>query len=517
NSGDGGGRDADATDPGDFVSNFDLFDPNLVALCGGDLHPQPSSWHGTRVAGVIGAAANNALGVAGISFGSKILPVRVLGKCGGYDSDIIAGVRWAAGLPVPGIPDNPNPARVINLSLGSSGGCTAAFAEAVAELSARGALIVAPAGNETGPVEAPANCPGVLAVAGVRHIGTKVGYSSFGPEVSVSAPAGNCVNPAPGPCAFSIRTTTNLGTEAPGPSGYTDEFDFNIGTSFSAPQAAGVAALMLSVNPGLAPVDIIARMKQSARAFPIDAGVPTCPSVATGADTSGQCNCTAATCGAGILDAAAAVAAASPPSVQLVAGWNLIGNSTEGAVDVGAVFGDSWKVATLWKWLPDAATWAFYSPALADGGAAFAAGNGYAFLSSVASGEGFWVNAKEPLSVFIGSGNLRATASLRDGTGAAGGNPLPSGWSLIAVGDNPEPRAFANGIAAAPPAAGTQAAASLTTLWAWHAGNAGWFFYAPALDNSGELASFIGTKGYFDFGALGKTLDATTGFWVNRP
>lgn len=521
NAGDGDGRDPDASDPGDFISASDASDPNLQAACSPHLFEQNSSWHGTRVAGIVGAAGNNSIGIAGTSFSAKILPVRVLGKCGGRDSDIMAGMRWAAGLPVPGVPDNPNPAKIINLSLGGDGGCTAAFADTIAELTAQGALVVASAGNETGPVQSPGNCAGVLAVGGVRHIGTKVGYSSFGPEVSISAPAGNCLS-APDRCSFSLQTTTNLGTTIPEANGYTDEINFNIGTSFAAPQVAGVAALILSVNPGLTPPDIIALIKRSARAFPTDNTVPTCPNISNGIDSSGQCNCTTAACGAGILDAAAAVAAALPPSAKLVAGWNLIGNGTNGAVDVAGVFGDSSKIATVWKWLSGAnAGWAFYTPALPDSGAAHAASNGYAFLTTVNSGEGLWVNAKQDFSVPIGSGNLRATTAFKDGTGPGGANPLPQGWSLIAVGDNPTPRTFTNSITATPPAAGIAAATSLTTLWAWYPGNdvqqPGWFFYAPALDNSGELGSYIGGKGYLDFATLGKFLDATTGFWVNHP
>lgn len=318
NAGDGDGRDADASDPGDFISASDASDPNLQAVCGSGLVQQDSSWHGTRTAGIIGAAGNNSLGIAGTSWGAMILPVRVLGKCGGFDSDIMAGMRWAAGLSVPGVPDNPHPARIINLSLGGSGSCTSAYQDTIAELAAQGTLVVAAAGNETGPVDTPGNCAGVLAVAGIRHVGSKVGYSSFGPEVSVSAPAGNCVNDS-GLCLYSIETTTNLGTTIPAANGYTDENNYNVGTSFSAPQAAGVAALMLSLNPALTPADLVARIKQSARAFPIDNTLPTCPNVSTSGSSSGQCNCTTTTCGAGMLDAAAAVAAALPPTAAIQA------------------------------------------------------------------------------------------------------------------------------------------------------------------------------------------------------
>src|SRR5690606_7790730 len=134
--------------------------------------------------------------------------VRVLGKCGGYDSDIIAAMRWAAGLNLPGAPLNPTPAKILNLSLGGSGKCTSSYQQVIGDLETAGVLVVAAAGNDHGPVDSPANCPGVLAVAGLRHIGTKVGYSSLGREVGISAPAGNCVNLGP-PCLFSLATTSN--------------------------------------------------------------------------------------------------------------------------------------------------------------------------------------------------------------------------------------------------------------------------------------------------------------------
>ncbi len=117
---DGDGRDANPSDPGDWVDSSDKTNP-LFTNC--DI--AGSSWHGTRVAGMIGALTNNSAGVAGLDWNSFILPVRVLGKCGGIDSDILAGMRWAAGLHVAGVPDNPTPARILNLSLGSDGACEA--------------------------------------------------------------------------------------------------------------------------------------------------------------------------------------------------------------------------------------------------------------------------------------------------------------------------------------------------------------------------------------------------------
>jgi subtilisin family serine protease len=126
---------------------------------------------------------------------------------------------------------------------------------------------VVSAGNEGGPVDAPANCAGVAGVGGLRQVGTKVGFSSLGPEIALSAPAGNCVNTAGGPCVFSIETTSNTGTTVPGASTYTDQTNFNVGTSFSAPIVSGIAGLMLAVNGNLRAEQLIARLQ-------LGAGVP---------------------------------------------------------------------------------------------------------------------------------------------------------------------------------------------------------------------------------------------------
>ncbi|MDD4881412.1 MAG: S8 family peptidase [Gallionellaceae bacterium] len=319
NAGDGDKRDSDASDPGDYITASDTRDARLTALCG-PISRQGSSWHGTRVAGILGAASNNSTGVAGTSWGARLLPVRALGKCGGFDSDILAGMRWAAGLSVPGVPDNANPARIINLSLGGPGGCDVSYSSVISELTGKGVLVVAAAGNAAGPAGAPANCPGVLAVAGVRQNGIKVGYSSFGPEISISAPAGNCVDSS-GQCLFSIDTTSNSGATVPAANTYTDKNTSNVGTSFSSPMAAGVAALMLSINPGLSPAELINRIKGAARTFPSDPALTNCPSDPTKASSTDQCNCTTSTCGAGLLDAAAAVAAVTPattPSAHIL-------------------------------------------------------------------------------------------------------------------------------------------------------------------------------------------------------
>jgi len=345
------GRDADPSDPGDYVSLADRNNPALVALCG-TLSTQGSSWHGTQVAGILAAETNNSRGIAGMGGATRIQPIRVLGKCGGFDSDIIAGMRWAAGLAVPGVPSNPTPARVINLSLAGAGSCSAAYRSAIAEIRAAGTLIVAAAGNESGAVDEPANCPGVLAVAGIRHVGTKVGYSSHGVEVGISAPAGNCVNIQLGqPCLFPLVTLTNQGSTSPTSNTYTGTGDSTVGTSFATPLVAGTAALMLAANPGLAEADVARFIKSSASPFPLDSALPTCP--ITSAD--GQCNCTTTTCGAGMLNTAGAVSAAAAAAVtDPVASISVPASPVAGtAFTLGSAGSTVPSGATLvsWKWI----------------------------------------------------------------------------------------------------------------------------------------------------------------------
>jgi serine protease len=293
---------------------------------------------------VFGAITDNDIGTAGMTWGTSaapgpwILPVRALGKGGGYDSDIIAGIEWAAGLTVTDgedptatvVPDNPYPADIINLSLGGESSCPSAYQIALSTVTALGVLVVASAGNSdtvvsgTSSVEAPANCSssvsGMIAVGGLRNVGTKVGYSSSGPEVGISAPAGNCINSS-GDCLRSIETTTNLGTTVPlsgSHYSYTNELvnaddsSPNLGTSFSAPIVSGIAALMRSVNSNLTPAQLVARLEASAAAFPANtANLPTCPTLDPSTE---QCSClSSGQCGAGMVNAYNAVQAAQEP------------------------------------------------------------------------------------------------------------------------------------------------------------------------------------------------------------
>ncbi|HEY2403115.1 MAG TPA: S8 family serine peptidase, partial [Steroidobacteraceae bacterium] len=335
---DGDGRDADPSDPGDFISAADAATATFSGCT-----VENSSWHGTRVAGILGALSNNATGITGITWQPKILPVRVLGKCGGSDADILDAMRWAAGLHVTGIPDNANPAQIINMSLGGTGACTAAEQMVITEVVAKGVTVVISAGNEGGPVDSPANCVGVAGIAGLRNVGTKVGFSSLGPEVALASPGGNCVN-ASGACLFSIDTTINNGTTTPGTNGYTDQMFPNLGTSFSAPIVTGIAGLMISVNANLKPAQVIARLKEGAKSFPVssDATVLAChvPASATDLQT-GECNCTTSTCGAGMANAPGALKAALRPIAAVAvpttvsAGQNVVLPGTGSAAACG--------------------------------------------------------------------------------------------------------------------------------------------------------------------------------------
>jgi serine protease len=332
---DSDGWDPDPSDPGDWIDSTDLM--NSTVFPSKNCSTGNSSWHGTRVMGVLGALTNNDTGIAGVTWNPYLLPVRALGKCGGLDSDIIVGIQWAVGMHVDGVPDNPYPADIINLSLGGSGStCPTGYQNLIKQLTNMGVLLVASAGNESGPVDVPANCPGVLAVAGLRNIGTKVGYSSLGPEVGIGAPAGNCVNTNGGPCLRSIDTTVNEGATVPGANSYTDQSNSNLGTSFSAPIVSGVAALMRAANANLTPPQIIARMKASATPYPQPVTTPATPQCVNGSTSMKECACTTTaptTCGAGMVNAFSAVKAALNPiaAVKIPTGFT----SGSGTFDAG--------------------------------------------------------------------------------------------------------------------------------------------------------------------------------------
>ena len=305
---DGNGRDADPSDPGDWVHPADLANP-LFAGC----ELSDSSWHGTFIAGQIAAATDNAQGVAGLNWGAKVLPVRVSGKCGALVSDLLDGLRWAAGLPVSGLPANPTPARVINLSFGGDQPCSWAYQSTIDAVTNAGALVVVAAGNEDTTLTRPADCRRVMTVASVRKDGAKAAYSSFGSRVALAAPGGSFApvgSPEPS-TAWLLHSTDNSGATTP----LADIYGFKQGSSFAAPQAAGVASLMLAVNPFLSPRQLIERMKAGTRPHANVAigGVGECGLPGT----VGVCKCTTNTCGAGMLDADTSVQLATGPAVVI--------------------------------------------------------------------------------------------------------------------------------------------------------------------------------------------------------
>lgn len=260
---DGNGRDSDPTDQGNWEE---------AGVCGADSEASESNWHGTHVAGSIAAIMNNKRGIVGVAPSTKILPVRALGMCGGYDSDIADAMVWAAGGTVEGVPANSNPAKIINLSLGGEGTCPATYSKAIAEVNKRGAILVVAAGNDgqdTSKV-APANCGGSIVVGATDQNGKRSDFSNYGKIVDVSAPGSN------------IMSTVDLGTTVSTGAGYT-EYD---GTSMAAPQVAGVIALMKSVDPSLNAERAKQILKQSSKPL-------TC-------DVNG--------CGSGIVNAASALA-----------------------------------------------------------------------------------------------------------------------------------------------------------------------------------------------------------------
>ncbi|MCX7041876.1 MAG: S8 family serine peptidase [Gammaproteobacteria bacterium] len=248
---DGNGRDSDPSDLGDWVEANGCAD-------GGPAQAEDSSWHGTHVAGTIAAVTNNAKGVAGIAYNAKVMPLRVLGRCGGLSSDISDAVYWAAGGAVSGVPNNANPVEVINMSLGGEGACGPSAQAAIDFAVAAGAVVVISAGNDNADTSLyqPANCANVIVVGATTRNGAKSSFSNFGTTVDVSAPGG-------GDGSF-IVSTWNDGLTGPGAEAYIGMQ----GTSMSAPHVAGTAALMQSLAAS-SPAAVESVLKSTARALPV--------------------------------------------------------------------------------------------------------------------------------------------------------------------------------------------------------------------------------------------------------
>jgi len=295
-SGDGDGRDPDPSDPGDY---------RAAGACG-SVTPSNSSWHGTHVAGIIAAVANNAKGVTGAAPGVKIEPVRALGDCGGYLSDVIDGITWASGGPVGGVPANPNPAKTINLSVGGTAACPSAMQAAIDAAVGRGTTVFVAAGNENQPAanNAPANCNNVITVGASNQSGAKASYSNYGAAVDLMAPGGDT--------GAAILSTYNAGATTPG----AETYGYLMGTSMATPMAASVGALMKAADSSLTPAQIEAKLIATARPMP-------------GACSGG--------CGAGLIDASAAVVFPATQTPIAVKAASL--NGALGAATTGEVYG----------------------------------------------------------------------------------------------------------------------------------------------------------------------------------
>ncbi len=279
-SNDGGGRDADPADPGDWVTATESTTQNGEFF---GCPPGNSSWHGTRIAGIIGAAANS-LGVAGINWQSKILPVRAIGKCGGYTSDIVDAIRWAAGMPVAGAPANANPAKVINLSFATPGACDPAFQSAIDDVTALGAVVVTAAGNNgtNAALYTPASCNNVITVTAVDKNGAKPAYANTGADVTLAAPGGT------GTSTNGLMGLSDSGTQGPAND---STYSYSEGTSLASAEVAGTASLVLSLRPYLKPAQVRQLLADTARPFGAGSG------------------CSTVLCGTGIVDAQAALQA----------------------------------------------------------------------------------------------------------------------------------------------------------------------------------------------------------------
>lgn len=286
-SGDFSGRDPDPTDPGDAT---------LAGECAIGAAATDSTWHGTHIAGIVGAATNNGIGIAGVDWKARVLPVRVGAKCGIDPIDLIDGIRWAsgaapAGAEIADVDRAPrHRARILNLSMEFPGPCPQSLQDAITDAVAAGALVVVSAGNQARPAADfhPSNCHGVVSVHANDPVGGHAPYSNFG-DVDVSAPGGVTSMDV----RRGVLSTVVEGRKSPGRPTYA----FKEGTSMAAPLVAGIASLALSVAPALSPGELHTLLEATSRPFP----------VGTGNDCG---DAGPRSCGAGIVDAGSAVAAA---------------------------------------------------------------------------------------------------------------------------------------------------------------------------------------------------------------
>jgi serine protease len=286
-SGDGDGRDNDPTDNGDF--------------CEKEANPA-STWHGLNVAGILVALADNNFGVAGAAHKAKVMPLRALGRCGGYMSDVSDAMAWSVGVSVPGLPDNPTPVHVLNLSLGGAPGtiCYDYMQTAINAAISRKVPVVVAAGNESSlALGAPANCSGVIVVGAHTRSADMAKYSNRAAAVDLTGPGG-------GACELQTATCNSSSTVSITNSGKTlvsteSEGSYFIGTSAAAPHVSAAIALIRAVNMELSPAEVLAILKATAAPHAADS----------------YCAKNKGMCGAGMLDAFAAANAAQAPVASI--------------------------------------------------------------------------------------------------------------------------------------------------------------------------------------------------------
>jgi len=237
------------------------------ARCGQRLISTAFRTHGTEVASLI--AANGVDGVFGVNPSARILPIRLFGACSMSRLDLFDAIAWAAGLPVAGLPDNPNPARIINMSIaGGLSVCSPDLQRLVHRVIEKKIFIVAAAGNNFHkPLPEPANCDGVISVGALNAENRIEVYSALDPRTVLYAPGGGkrlstdtywSVNKL----MVATYDLDFFGNERPA------ALERGVGTSFASPVVAGFISLWLSHHPEKTPSDWSREFSQFLR--PVD-------------------------------------------------------------------------------------------------------------------------------------------------------------------------------------------------------------------------------------------------------
>ena len=317
-AGDGDARDNDATDPGDFC---------LASS-------SPSTWHGLMVASVIVASKDNGYGIAGAAHGASVLPIRALGRCGGYLSDAADALTWAVGDSVPRVPINNNPVTVVNLSVGTAPGaaCPIYFMSAVLASTRRNIPVVVAAGNEgANDVGAPANCAGVIVVGAHTRSADLASYSNRSAAVTLTAPGGgNCASQLNEVCLNDpIAAVSNAGMTA---AGLDQEAVYFMGTSTATAHVTAAVALMRVAAPNLTLADIKALLIATAKPYAANS----------------FCASLRGVCGAGMLDAAAAVSAVNLSVLSIMPSYST--PAVAGGQNVSLTVRENQGLASTYQW-----------------------------------------------------------------------------------------------------------------------------------------------------------------------